>query len=39
MPHAHRRLFLEAAEGVIAADGQLSNEETESLALFRQLLD
>ena len=39
VPHAHRRLFLDAAEGVISSDGRLTEEEAESLELFRQLLD
>ena len=38
VPHAHRRLFLDAVEGVIHADGQLSDEEAESFELFRQLV-
>jgi hypothetical protein len=38
VPEAHRRLFLEAIEGLIAADGRIAEEESESLELFRQLL-
>ena len=38
IPEAHRRLFLEAIEGVIQADGRLTAEETENFELFRQLL-
>jgi len=39
IPSEHKRLFLEAIEGVIASDGRLTPEETENLDLFRQLLD
>jgi hypothetical protein len=38
IPEAHKRFFLEAIEGVIASDGRLTSEETESFDLFRQLL-
>lgn len=38
IPHAHRRLFLEAVEGLVASDGRVVVEESESLELFRQLL-
>jgi uncharacterized tellurite resistance protein B-like protein len=38
IPDAHRKLFLEAIEGVIAADGEIAPEERENLALFRALL-
>lgn len=38
VPQAHRKLFLEAIEGVIAADGEIAPEESESLALFQQLV-
>ena len=38
IPVEHRRFFLEAIEGVIAADGRLTAEETENLELFRQLI-
>lgn len=37
IPEAQRRLFLEAIEGVIAADGEIAPEERESLALLRDL--
>jgi uncharacterized tellurite resistance protein B-like protein len=38
IPPDHRRLFLEAIEGVIAADGRVATEEDENLEIFRQLL-
>jgi len=38
VPQAHRRVFLEAIEGVIRADGEVAPEERESLQLFRSLL-
>jgi hypothetical protein len=38
IPPQHRRLFLEAMEQAVASDGTISPSETESLALFRQLL-
>jgi uncharacterized tellurite resistance protein B-like protein len=37
IPVAHRKLFLEAIEGVITADGEVSAEESESLAVLRDL--
>jgi len=37
IPQAQRKLFLEAIEGVIAADGEIAPEERESLALLRDL--
>ncbi len=37
IPSAHRRIFVEAIEGVIAADGQVTAEERESLELFKAL--
>lgn len=37
VPHAHRRLFLEAVRGVVEADGRVSPEEAEALALFEAL--
>ena len=39
VPNAHRKLFLEAIEGVIIADGVIAEEERINLALFRDLLD
>ena len=39
VPQAHRRLFLDAVEGVIASDGEISPEERENLQIFRALLD
>lgn len=38
IPSAHRQLFLEAVEGVIAADGSIAEEEADHIAVFRQLL-
>jgi uncharacterized membrane protein YebE (DUF533 family) len=39
VPAAHRRLFIEAIEGVIAADRDVAPEEWESLNVLRQLLE
>jgi len=38
IPAAHRRLFVEAIEGLISADGQISDEERDSFEIFQQLL-
>ena len=38
IPAAHRKSFLAAIEGVIAADGEVSAEERETLAVLRDLL-
>lgn len=38
VPFAHRRLFLQAAREVIAADGTISEEERENLSLLEQML-
>ena len=38
VPHAHRQLFLQVAREVVAADGEISEDERENLALFEQLL-
>ena len=38
VPPQHRRLFLEAIEQALTADGAVTPPESESLALFRQLL-
>ena len=38
VPIAHRALFLEAIEGVIASDGEIAAEERVNLDLFRDLL-
>jgi uncharacterized tellurite resistance protein B-like protein len=38
IPHAQRKLFLEAAREMISADGEIDPEERESFALFEQLL-
>jgi len=34
----HRRIFVEEIEGLIAADGEISEEEKESFEIFKQLL-
>lgn len=39
IPAAHRRIFVEEIEGLIAADGEISDEERDSLEIFKQLLD
>jgi uncharacterized tellurite resistance protein B-like protein len=38
IPREHRRIFLEFARRMIAADGELSEEEREHLALLETLL-
>ena len=38
VPPQHRRLFLEAIEQAVTSDGAVTPPESESLALFRQLL-
>lgn len=38
IPAAHRRLFVEAIEGLIGADGAIGDEERESFDIFKQLL-
>jgi len=38
IPHAHRRIFVEAIEGLISADGEISDEERDSFEIFKQLL-
>jgi uncharacterized tellurite resistance protein B-like protein len=38
IPAAHRRFFVEAIEGLIGADGDVSDEERESFEIFKQLL-
>ena len=38
IPAAHRKRFLDAIEGVIAADGDVSVEERETLAVLQDLL-
>ena len=38
IPAGHRKLFLAAIDGVIAADGAIAPEERESLRLLEQLL-
>jgi uncharacterized tellurite resistance protein B-like protein len=39
IPQEHKLLFLEAVEGVIIADGEISPEERENLGLFKALLE
>jgi uncharacterized tellurite resistance protein B-like protein len=39
IPRAHRKVFLAAIDGVIAADGEVSPEERENLALLKELMD
>jgi uncharacterized tellurite resistance protein B-like protein len=38
IPAAHRRFFVEAIEGLINADGKISDEERETFEIFKQLL-
>ncbi len=38
IPAAHRRIFVESIEGLIAADGEIAEEERESFEIFKQLL-
>jgi uncharacterized tellurite resistance protein B-like protein len=38
IPFEHRKVFLAAIDGVIAADGSIAPEERESLRLLEQLL-
>lgn len=38
IPSAHRLLFVEAIEGLISADGEISVEEQDSFEIFKQLL-
>ena len=38
IPPAHRKSFLAAIEGVVAADGEISTEERETLAVLHDLL-
>ena len=38
IPSEHRRLFVEAIEGVIASDGEIAPEERDNLDLLRTLL-
>ena len=38
IPSPHRKSFLAAIEGVVAADGEISAEERESLAVLQDLL-
>jgi len=38
IPSAHRRVFVESIEGLISADGEISDEERDSFEIFKQLL-
>ena len=38
IPPVHRRIFVEEVEGLIASDGEVSDEERESLEIFKQLI-
>ena len=38
IPPSHRRIFVEAIEGLIEADGEIGDEESESFEIFKQLL-
>jgi uncharacterized tellurite resistance protein B-like protein len=38
IPREHRTLFLATAREMVAADGEIAEEEVENLALFEQLL-
>lgn len=38
IPAAHRRHFVEAIEGLIAADGNVGEEERDTFEIFKQLL-
>jgi uncharacterized tellurite resistance protein B-like protein len=38
IPSAHRRIFVEEIEGLIEADGEISEEEQDSFEIFKQLL-
>jgi uncharacterized tellurite resistance protein B-like protein len=38
IPHAQRKMFLEAAREMIGADGEIDPEERESFQIFEQLL-
>lgn len=38
IPAAHRRFFVEAIEGLISSDGEISDEERETFEVFQQLL-
>jgi len=39
IPAGHRLIFVEAIEGLIGADGEISDEERESFDIFKQLLE
>jgi uncharacterized tellurite resistance protein B-like protein len=39
IPAAHRRVFVDAIEGLIAADGEVAAEEQDSFEIFKQLLE
>ncbi len=39
VPREHRQAFLDAIDGLIRSDGDIADEELESFALFRMLLE
>ena len=38
IPHAHRKIFIECIEAVIASDNDIAPEERENLSLLQELL-
>jgi uncharacterized tellurite resistance protein B-like protein len=38
VPAAHRKVFIEAIEGIIASDGEIAPEEIENFRLFHDLV-
>ena len=38
IPKEHRRIFVDAVEGLISADGEISDEERDSFEIFKQLI-
>jgi len=38
IPREHRQMFLDAIDALIRADGEIADEEIESFALFRMLI-
>jgi len=39
VPREHRQAFLDAIDGLIRADGEIADEELDSFAVFRMLLE
>jgi len=39
IPATHRRVFVDAIEGLISADGEVAAEEQDSFEIFKQLLE